>query len=161
MREAQTMALSVPHTGMAVTIDIGQADDIHPRDKQTVGKRLALIAQAQDYGQAVEYSGPMYTSMDVEGERIRLHFSHVDGGLVAKNGPLTGFAIAGADRQFYWAQARIENDTVVVQSDLAPNPVAVRYAWADNPACNLYNRAALPASPFRTDSWPGLTVDKE
>ncbi len=161
LREAQRMTLSLPHTGMAVIIDVGQADDIHPRDKQTVGKRLALIAQAQDYGQAVEYSGPVYASMTVEGGRIRLHFDHIDSGLVAKGGPLTGFAIAGVDRQFHWADATIENKTIVVKSDRVANPVAVRYAWADNPACNLYDGAGLPASPFRTDDWPGVTVDNK
>ena len=161
LREAQQMTLSLPHTGMAVIIDVGNPNDIHPRDKQTVGKRLALIAQAQDYGQDVEYSGPVYSSMAVEGDRIRLHFNHIDSGLVAKDGPLTGFAIAGADRKFHWAEAIIEGKNIVVKSDQVAQPVAVRYAWADNPACNLYIGAGLPASPFRTDDWPGITINNK
>ncbi|MBN2180890.1 MAG: hypothetical protein JW715_03165 [Sedimentisphaerales bacterium] len=161
LREAQQMTLSLPHTGMAVIIDVGNPNDIHPRDKQTVGKRLALIAQAKDYGRNVEYSGPVYSSMAVEDGRIRLNFEHADSGLVAKDGPLTGFAIAGADRKFHWADASIEGKTIVVKSDKVAVPVAVRYAWADNPACNLYNGAGLPASPFRTDNWPGITVNNK
>ena len=161
LREAQQMTLSLPHTGMAVIIDVGNPNDIHPRDKQTVGKRLALIAQAKDYDQNVEYSGPVYSSMAIEGNQIRLHFEHIDGGLVAKDGPLTGFAIAGADRKFYWADATIEGKTIVVKSDKVAAPVAVRYAWADDPACNLYNGAGLPASPFRTDDWPGITINNK
>ncbi len=161
LREAQQMTLSLPYTGMAVIIDVGDANNIHPTDKQTVGKRLALIALAHDYGQDVEDSGPVYTSMAVEDNQIRLHFDHVDSGLVAKGGALTGFAVAGADRQFHWAEAEIDGRTVVVKSDEVTKPVAVRYAWADNPACNLYNGAGLPASPFRTDNWPGLTSDNK
>jgi sialate O-acetylesterase len=161
LREAQQMTLSLPNTGMAVIIDAGEADDIHPRDKQTVGKRLALIAGARDYGQDFEYSGPVYSSMAVEGNHIRLNFDHADSGLVAKDGPLTGFAVAGEDRKFYWADAAIEGKTIVVKSDKVATPVAVRYAWADNPACNLYNGADLPASPFRTDDWPGITINNK
>jgi sialate O-acetylesterase len=161
LREAQQMTLSLPHTGMAVIIDVGDADNIHPRDKQTVGKRLALIAQARDYSQDVEYSGPVYSSMAVEDMQIRLQFDHIDSGLVAKDGPLTGFAIAGADRKFHWAKAAVEGKTIVVKSDEVAAPVAVRYAWADDPACNLYNGAGLPASPFRTDDWPGITINNK
>ncbi len=158
LREAQTMTLSLPKTGMAVAIDIGDANDIHPRNKQDVGKRLALNALAIAYGKKVVYSGPIYERMKREGNAIRLYFKHVDGGLTTPNGePLKGFAIAGADRKFVWAEARIEGNTVVVSSPQVPEPVAVRYAWADNPVCNLYNRAGLPASPFRTDDWPGVT----
>ncbi|GIV19155.1 MAG: 9-O-acetylesterase [Armatimonadota bacterium] len=158
LREAQLMTLSLPKTGMAVAIDIGDANDIHPRNKQDVGKRLALNALAIAYGKKVVYSGPVYERMKREGNAIRLYFKHVDGGLMTPNGePLKGFAIAGADRKFVWAEARIEGNTVVVQSPQVPEPVAVRYAWADNPVCNLYNRAGLPASPFRTDDWPGVT----
>lgn len=158
LREAQTMTLSLPKTGMAVAIDIGDANDIHPRNKQDVGKRLALNALAIAYGKKVVYSGPIYERMKREGNAIRLYFTHVDGGLMTPNGePLKGFAIAGADRKFVWAEARIEGDTVLVSSPQVPEPVAVRYAWADNPVCNLYNRAGLPASPFRTDDWPGVT----
>jgi len=160
LREAQQMALSLPNTGMAVIIDAGDANDIHPRDKQTVGRRLALIARARDYGEPVEYSGPVYKSMTIEDNRIRLRFDHVDTGLRA-DGALRGFAIAGADKNFVWAHAVIEDHTVVVSSDAVAQPVAVRYAWADNPDCNLYNGAGLPASPFRTDDWPGMTIDNK
>lgn len=159
LREAQTMALSLPNTGMAVTIDIGEADDIHPKNKQEVGERLSLIARNLVYGEDITYSGPLYKSMTRDGDVIRVSFTHVDGGLVVKGGgALKGFAIAGDDKQFYWANARIDGDQVVVSSEDVLNPVAVRYAWADNPICNLYNEAGLPASPFRTDDWPGVTM---
>jgi sialate O-acetylesterase len=159
LREAQSMTLSLPKTGMAVTIDIGNPYDIHPKNKQEVGRRLALAAEALAYGRKVVYSGPLYESMSVEGLSVRLRFKHVDGGLVAKGGPLKGFEIAGEDRKFVAAEARISGDTVVVRSAAgrAPHPAAVRYAWADNPECDLYNKAGLPASPFRTDDWPGVT----
>jgi len=158
LREAQLTTLSLPKTGMAVTIDIGDASDIHPKNKQDVGYRLALAAQAIAYGRDVIYSGPIYESMAVEGEKIRLRFKYVYGGLVAKNShasALSGFEIAGDDHKFVAAEAKIDGDTVVVRSEKAPHPVAVRYAWAMNPSCNLYNRAGLPASPFRTDDWEG------
>jgi sialate O-acetylesterase len=162
LREAQTMTLGLPNTGMAVIIDIGEADNIHPRNKQDVGRRLALWALAKTYGQKVVYSGPMYESMAVKGDAVTLHFEHVGGGLVAKGDvPLRGFAIAGADRKFVWAEAEIKGNQVVVRSDAVKEPAAVRYAWADNPVCNLYNKAGLPASPFRTDTWPGVTIDKK
>ena len=160
LREAQLMALSVPKTGMAVTIDIGDGNDIHPKNKQDVGYRLALAAQAIAYGQDVMYSGPMYESMAVEGDQVRLHFKDAYGGLVVKRfpnygGPLYvwGFEVAGEDHRFVPAEARIDGDTVVLRSDKVAHPVAVRYAWANNPQCNLYNRAGLPASPFRTADW--------
>lgn len=163
LREAQCMTLSLPQTGMASIIDIGEANDIHPKNKQDVGKRLALWALARTYGKGnMAYSGPLYKSMKVEADKITLRFDHVDGGLVARGGgPLTGFAIAGADRKFVWADARIEGKTVVVHSDKVPKPAAVRYAWADNPICNLCSEAGLPASPFRTDDWPGVTAGKK
>lgn len=160
LREAQLLTLkTVPKTGMAVAIDIGEADDIHPRNKQDVGKRLALAALAIAYGQKIVYSGPIYRSMKIEGNRIRLFFDHVGSGLIARGERLVGFAIAGKDRKFVWANAKIEGNTVVVWSEQVPEPVAVRYAWADNPDCNLYNKEGLPASPFRTDDWPGVTVN--
>jgi len=159
LREAQTMTLSLPKTGMAVIIDIGEGDNIHPKNKQDVGKRLALAALAIAYGRDIPYSGPMYDSMKIEGDKVRLTFRHVNGGLVAKGGVLKGFAIAGDDRKFVWADAKIDGDTVVVHSDKVAKPKAVRYAWADNPECNLYNKAGLPASPFRTDDWPGVTAN--
>jgi sialate O-acetylesterase len=158
LREAQLMTLSLPNTGMAVTIDIGNADDIHPKDKQDVGKRLALNALATVYGQDIEYSGPIYKSMSIEDGKIRLTFDHVGSGLVAGGGDkLTGFAIAGEDKQFVWADAVIDGNTIVVSSPQVPSPVAVRYGWASDPTCNLYNQEGLPASPFRTDDWPGIT----
>ena len=161
LREAQLMSLRFPNTGMAVTIDIGDPGNIHPANKQEVGRRLALAAKRIAYGKNVAYSGPIYRSMTVEGNKIRLRFRLVYGGLVTKDGgPLKGFTIAGKDRKFVAAEARIDGTTIVVWSDQVPNPVAVRYAWAINPKCNLCNKAGLPASPFRTDDWPGLTVDK-
>lgn len=159
LREAQTMTLSLRNTGMAVIIDIGEADDIHPRNKQDVGKRLALAALAKAHGKRVAYSGPIYSGMWIRPGKIVLRFDHKDGGLVAQGGEfLKGFEIAGADGEFVWADAEIRGGTVVVRADGVERPVAVRYAWADNPECNLYNGAGLPASPFRTDSWPGITA---
>lgn len=160
LRESQLLTWqTVPHTGMAVTIDIGEEKDVHPKNKQDVGKRLALQARAGVYGEKVEASGPVYKGMKIEGGKIRLTFAHA-AGLGAKGGqPLAGFAIAGADRLFAPAQASVEGDTVVVWSEQVKAPVAVRYAWANNPAgCNLYNQAGLPASPMRTDDWPGKTT---
>ena len=162
LREAQLMTLALPKTGMAVIIDIGEANNIHPKNKQDVGKRLALWALAKTYGKKQVYSGPIYKSMKTEGNKIILDFEHVGGGLAARGGePLKGFAVAGADQKFVWADAKIEGDTVVVSSDEVSEPVAVRYGWANNPVCNLYNKEGLPASPFRTDDWPGVTVDKK
>ena len=162
LREAQSMALKLKNTGEAVIIDIGEAGNIHPRNKQDVGKRLAVWALAKNYRRHVVRSGPRYDSMTVEGNRIRLTFKHVAGGVTAKGGlMLEGFAIAGQDRKFVWASARIEGDTIVVWSSQVLDPASVRYAWADNPVCNLYNQAGLPASPFRTDRWPGITVNNK
>jgi len=162
LREAQSLtAKTAPHTGIAVIIDIGDAADIHPKDKQDVGKRLALNALAKDYGKRVAYSGPIYRSMRKHGREISVRFEHVDRGLVAKGDKPEGFAIAGADRKWVWADAKIAGGTVVVSSPQVSNPVAVRYAWAINPICNLYNTAGLPASPFRTDDWPGVTANNK
>ncbi len=164
LREAQSMALSLPHTGMAVTIDIGQADDIHPINKQDVGKRLALAAMKVAYGKDIVFSGPMYRDMLVAGDRAMLSFDHVGGGLKARDryGYLKGFAIAGQARIFHWAKALIMGDKVIVYSEKVKQPAAVRYGWADNPDdVNLYNAAGLPASPFRTDDWPGITERRE
>jgi sialate O-acetylesterase len=174
LREAQAMtAANTPKCGLAVTIDIGEANDIHPKNKQDVGRRLGLGAEAIAYGRQIVHSGPVYDSMKIEGDKVRLVFRHVGGGLdtrvgtsfapatqPAPDGKLTGFAIAGEDRKFVWAEARIEGESVVVWSNAVPKPVAVRYAWADNPACNLYNKAGLPAVPFRTDDWSGVTIPK-
>ncbi len=162
LREAQTMALSLTNTGMAVTIDIGDALDIHPKNKQDVGKRLALNALHIAYDQDIAYSGPIYKDMSIEENKIRISFNHTNEGLTSRdNEGLSGFAIAGEDKVFHWAKAVIEGETVVVSSEEVTKPVSVRYAWASNPNCNLYNNAGLPASPFRTDSWPGLTVDNK
>src|SRR5215213_351751 len=151
LREAQLhVSQNVKNSGLAVTIDIGDAKDIHPKNKQDVGTRLALVALANVYGRKLEYSGPTYRGMKVEGERARLSFDHAEGGLVTKDGGrLTGFAVAGEDGRFHWADATIEGETVIVSSPEVKRPVAARYGWADNPDCNLYNRAGLPASPFR------------
>ncbi len=156
LREAQLKTLSVPNTAMAVAIDIGEWNDIHPLNKKDIGKRLFLAAKKVAYGDdTVNYSGPIYKSMEIDGNKIILTFENIDGGLIAKGSEkLNGFAIAGADKHFVWAQAKIENDKIIVYNDEISNPVAVRYAWADNPTgANLYNKGGLPASPFRTDEY--------
>jgi sialate O-acetylesterase len=153
VREWQAEALKLPKTAMAVTIDIGDEQNVHPKNKQDVGDRLARIALANIYDRKIEYSGPVYESWQVEGGAIRLKFSHPGGGLVAKNGPLQTFEIAAADKKFVPANAKIDNDTVLVSSASVTNAVAARYAWSSYPAgCNLYNAAGLPAPPFRTDA---------
>ena len=162
LREAQSMALELPNTGMAVAIDIGDEKDIHPKNKQEVGRRLALNALATIYEKEIPYSGPIYKSMNVQGNKVRLQFTHVGGGLKIKGeGPLKGFAIAAEDRKFVWAESKIEGDEIVVWNPKITKPVAVRYAWASNPVCNLINGAGLPASPFRTDNWEGITFGKK
>lgn len=158
LREAQTQTLHLQNTGMAVTIDIGEEFDIHPKNKQEVGRRLALAARAQTYGEKIPYSGPMYKSYKIEGNKIRIFFDHIDGGLKTANGEMPkGFTIAGVDHKFHWADAVIEGNTIVVSSPEVTLPVAVRYAWADYPVCNMYNGADLPMSPFPTDDWKGIT----
>ncbi len=157
LREAQSMALALPNTGQAVIIDIGEADDIHPRNKLDVGVRLALAARHVAYGEDLVYSGPVYAGMAVDGSEARIRFDHVGGGLVAWDGILEGFAIAGEDQVFVWADGRIDGDEIVLKSPSVAAPVAVRYAWANNPVISLYNAEGLPASPFRTDDWPGVT----
>jgi sialate O-acetylesterase len=157
VREQQTKILALPNTGLAITIDVGDPTNVHPKNKQPVGERLALIALAHTYGLKLEDTGPVYASMKIEGHSIRIRFTHTAGGLVAKDGPLTGFTIAGpatagAAPQFVDAEATIHGDTVVVHSASVPTPSAVRYAWANYPAgVNLFNAAGLPAAPFRTD----------
>ncbi len=159
LREAQTMTLSLPNTAMACAIDIGEGADIHPRNKQDVGRRLALGALRTVYGRDIVHSGPVYASMEAAGGRIRLKFTSNGGGLAAKDGKsLTGFSIAGANRNFVWAKAELKGTEVVVWSDAVPAPVAVRYAWDDDPDCTLMNREGLPAVPFRTDDWPMVTA---
>jgi sialate O-acetylesterase len=164
LREAQTMALKLPNTGMAVIIDIGEADNIHPKNKQDVGYRLAQNAKKIAYDQDIVYSGPLYKSMKIEGDKIRIRFNNVGSGLKIKDryGYLKGFSIAGVDKKFVWAKAYIEGTDVIVNSDDVIKPLAVRYGWADNPDdVNLFNKEGFPASPFRTDVWPGVTVGKK
>jgi sialate O-acetylesterase len=134
---------------MAVSIDIGDPDDIHPKDKQDVGLRLSLAARALAYGESIEYSGPLIRQVISDGDALRLRFDHVKSGLTTKNGALRGFYVAAADEKYVPAQAQIEGDTVLVSAALIKKPIYVRYGWAANPDCNLYNGAGLPASPFQ------------
>jgi sialate O-acetylesterase len=174
LREAQSLTRRLPNTGQAVLIDIGEASDIHPRNKREVGSRLAKIALAKDFGKSGRYTGPVYSAMKVEGDKIRLSFDPVGGELVARDvpatydvktvqnetaplvrnrpgSPLEGFAICGEDRKWVWADAAIDGQTVLVSAPEVKQPVAVRYCWASNPTGNLYNKDGLPASPFQTD----------
>lgn len=169
IREGQAAALALANTGMAVLIDVGEAGNIHPADKRSPGERLALIALAKTYGKDVVSSGPMINTSAVEGTKIRITFTDAEGGLVTKpveytvvrpESAVQGFALCGADRKWVWAQAKIEGGVVVVWSPGVTAPVAVRYAWADNPVCNLYNGAGLPAAPFRTDDFPLPSANK-
>lgn len=160
LREAQTMTLREPQTGMAVTIDIGDENELHPRNKLDVGRRLAAWALAGTYGQKVIPSGPLFDRYTIEGDKIRIHFKYGAGLKTSDGGPVKGFAIAGEDHRLVWADARIDGDTVIVSSPTISKPVAVRYGWADNPIVNLYNSAGFPASPFRTDDWPGITATR-
>lgn len=164
LREAQTMTLSVPNTGMACIIDIGEANDIHPKNKQDVGKRLALAALKVAYNKDIVYTGPLYQSFRIEGDKIRISFTGIGSGLVAHDryGYVKGFAIAGEDGKFVWARAYIDGKDVVVCSPLVTKPAAVRYAWGNNPDdANLYNKEGLPAVPFRTDTWKMVTAGKK
>jgi sialate O-acetylesterase len=188
LREAQLMTTKLKNCGMAVITDYGNEYDIHPTPKRPVGERLALLARARTYGEKVEDSGPEYKSVKIDGTKAILSFSHIGGGLVglemvptlerknAKTGamaaawrvknqsegaPLVGFTIAGKDQKFQPAKAEIAGDTVVVTSEAVADPVAVRYGWADHPVCNLFNRAGLPATPFRTDDFPAMTAPKQ
>ena len=157
VREQQAKILALPNTGLAVTIDIGDPTNVHPKNKEPLGDRLTKIALANAYGQKVEFSGPVFASMKVEGGAVRVKFTHA-GGLAAKDGPLKWFQIAGADGKFVDAEAKVEGDSVVVTSAQVSAPVAVRYAWDNYPeGVNLYNGAGLPAAPFRTDHWDALT----
>ena len=168
LREAQSMALALPATGQAVTIDVGEID-IHPHNKLDVGQRLALVARQTAYGEKLVCSGPTFKQMQLEGNKVRLTFTNCGGGLISRLAhesiaPI-GFAVAGADRKFVWAQARIDGASIVVWNEHITQPVAVRYGWADNPEVSLFNREGLPAAPFRTDDWPfnqksGITVKR-
>ena len=161
LREAQHGALSLPNTGEAVIIDLGQARDIHPKNKQDVGKRLARWALNKEYGQDVEISGPVYASHEIKGDKTVIQFDHAAGGLKffdKQEG--RGFAVAGENRKWAWAEAKIVGkDKVELKAESVKKPVAVRYNWAANPDGNLYNSAGLPTSPFRTDDWPGVTEE--
>jgi sialate O-acetylesterase len=158
LRDAQLGALELPNTGLAVTLDLGDADNIHPRRKRDVGGRLALWALARAHGQVVQYSGPIAIEHRVDGASFVVRFTHARG-LRANSGvAVRGFQIAGADRRFVWANAAIDGESVRVSHPEVPVPVALRYAWAANPDANLENEAGLLASPFRTDQWPGVTT---
>jgi sialate O-acetylesterase len=161
LREAQTVTLSLPNTGMAVTTDIGNPKDIHPTNKQEVGRRLALQALQKTYGQLqLISSGPTVLNVVVDGEKAILHFGNTGSGLTTpdKYGYLYGFEVAGSDQQWHFARAWIEGNTVILQSDKVPNPVSVRYNWTDNAEPgNLFNKEGLPAAPFRTDDWKRST----
>jgi len=158
LREAQLLtAKTVPNTGLAVTIDVGESGNLHPPHKAEIGERLARWALGTTYKMPLEYSGPLYDSMRVEGKGIRIRFQHMGNALKVHGDTLQGFIIAGSDKKFHHAQARIDGNTVVVSSPEVDAPVAVRYAWEDSPPCNLFNSEELPASPFRTDDWPGAT----
>lgn len=164
LREAQSYTLNLPHTGMAVTIDIGEAKDIHPRNKQDVGKRLAMNALKNVYHKNIVGESPIYESMQINGNKVVISFKNKGSGLIAKDkhGYLKNFAVAGADKKFYWAKAWIENDKVVVFSEQVPLPIAVRYAWDNCPSeANLYNKEGFPASPFRTDDWSLITENRK
>jgi sialate O-acetylesterase len=161
LREAQFLTLALPRTGMAVITDVGEPKDIHPKKKDPVGERLALAALAIAYGQPVEYTGPVYESMTTQGNRVVLKFAHASGGLEAKGGKLTGFTVAGDDQKFVEAQAEITGpDTVTVSASGVDRPAAVRFGWSNYPHVNLWNKAGLPATPFRTDTWPLITQPK-
>lgn len=160
LREAQTMTLALKNTGMAVTTDVGEEKDIHPKNKQEVGKRLAAVALNKVYGFKNVYAGPAYQSMKIEGDKAILTFTGKGGGLVAKNGELHGFEIAGSDHVFHPAKAIIKGDDIVVSADGVTNPVSVHFAWADYAGdANLYNKEGFPAVPFRTDDWKEITRD--
>jgi len=157
-RESQAItAATVPNSCLATTIDTGDPDNIHAKEKQPVGDRLALCALAKYYGKNIAFSGPTLESTEHQPGAMRLHFAHADGGLVVKGDKLGEFSIAGDDRKWFWADARIEGDAIVVSSPSVPDPTQVRYAWQSNPAATLFNGAGLPAVPFRTDTWPGKT----
>jgi sialate O-acetylesterase len=154
VREGMLKTLALPNTGMGINIDIGEENNIHPTNKQEVGRRLSLWALGTVYQKKVDsISGPLPSGHEIRSKEFVLKFSHTDGGLIAKNGDLTGFVLAGADKQWKPAQARIEKDQVILTSSEVSEPVAARYAWENFPSCNLYNGAGLPASPFRTDDW--------
>jgi sialate O-acetylesterase len=162
LREAQLLATQLlQDVGLAIITDVGDKDDIHPTKKEPVGARLSLLARDIAYGKKLVSSGPIFKKMKVKKERVILSFDHVGSGLEARGGRLRGFALCGEDQQFFWAQAEIDGDEVIVRHPLIREPVAVRYGWADYPIVNLFNREGLPASPFRTDDFPLTTAPRE
>jgi sialate O-acetylesterase len=162
LREAQAVTAAQPHNGEALAIDLADANnpgDIHPKDKQDVGHRLELVALAKTYGKQVDYSGPEYKDSKIDGDKVVVHFNFADG-LTAKGGDeVKGFQIAGEDKKWHWAEAKIDGSDVIVSSKEVEKPAAVRYDWANNPQGNLYNKAGLPTVPFRTADWPATTLD--
>ena len=163
LREAQAAALALPKTGMAVTIDLGEAKDIHPTNKQDVGARLAYAALNKVYRKNTEYTGPTYRNMKIDGNKAILTFDHAEKGLsvTGNSKEVTGFTIAGEDKVFYHAKAVVDGKSVIVSHDNVNKPVVVRYAWLDNPeGLNLFNKQGYPAAPFRTDKWDGLTITR-
>jgi len=160
LREAQALtARTVKNSGLAVTVDTGDADNIHPQDKKVVGERLASCALAREFGKKIPDTGPTFASLEHLPGALKLHFRHTDGGLVIKGDKPAEFAVAGKDRHWHWADARVEGDSIIVSAAGVPDPQAARYAWQANPAATLYNGAGLPAVPFRTDNWPGVTAN--
>ncbi len=158
LREAQALtAKSVKNCALEVTVDTGDADNIHPKDKLAVGERLALCALANEFGEKIPCAGPTFTSMEHMPGALKLYFEHTDGGLVVKGGKLEEFSVAGKDHKWHWAKAKLDGDAVVVSAEAVPEPEAARYAWQANPAATLFNGAGLPAVPFRTDDWPQVT----
>jgi hypothetical protein len=161
LREAQAMVGRMAGNTLVTTIDLGESRNVHPRDKAEVSRRAAQAAEVTLYGQNVPWAGPIFQAASSLGDSIRLQFASQDSTFRARNGPaLRSFGIAGQDRRFVWADARIENGAVIVSSPAVPQPVAVRYDWADSPDGNLTNGTGLPAAPFRTDEWPGITFDQ-
>ena len=162
LREAQAVALSLPNTAMVVTTDIGDGTDGHPKNKQDVAYRLVLAAQAVAYGRDVIYQGPTFDGMSIEGDAVRVRFRNARGGMMARNWPpgrRSGFEVAGEDKRFVEAESKLEGEAFYVRSKLVPRPVAVRYNWKDNPWYHIYNRAGLPAAPFRTDTWDDAVLE--
>lgn len=155
LREAQTQALSVPNSGMTINLDVGEEKDIHPKNKQAIGHRLALWARAKVYGEKIEWSGPLYDSHAIKGREVAIQFTHADGLKTTDGGAVVkGFIIADESHHWQWAEARIDGKQIIVSHPSIQSPTAVRYAWANNPEVNLVNSAGLPAGPFRTDDWP-------
>lgn len=162
LREAQTLTLQLPHTGMAVTTDLGNPQDIHPTNKQDVGHRLAVNALHNDYGQSGSYRSPMFDKLTVQSNKAVITFKFAEQGLMAKDkyGYIKGFEIAGSDKVFYYAQAQLNGNTIEVSHPKVSQPVAVRYAWSDAPVeANVFTTDGFPVNPFRSDDWPGVTIN--